>query len=55
MEEFKKCSGGKKLKDYRHQKEIAGILEKMDERENFSTLVTVPTGAGRQRLPQISA
>lgn len=50
MRVFKKCSGKEKRNDYEHQKKIAYILDEMDKKENFSTLVTVPTGGGKTKI-----
>ena len=48
MEKIKKYKG--KIYDpYPHQVKIADILEQMNDKGNFSTIVTVPTGGGKTR------
>lgn len=49
MEKIKKYKG--KIYDpYPHQVKIADILEQMNNKGNFSTIVTVPTGGGKTRI-----
>ena len=49
MEKIKKYKG--KIYDpYPHQVKIADILEQMNDKGNFSTIVTVPTGGGKTRI-----
>ena len=49
MEKIKKYKG-KIFDPYLHQVKIADILEQMNDKGNFSTIVTVPTGGGKTRI-----
>lgn len=49
MEIIKKCDK-EELEAYEHQKKIIKIQKEMDERDHFSTLVSVPTGGGKTRI-----
>ncbi|MGN0132775.1 MAG: DEAD/DEAH box helicase [Lachnospiraceae bacterium] len=48
MEKIKKFKG-KIYEPYPHQVKIEEILEQMNDKGNFSTIVTVPTGGGKTR------
>ena len=50
IKQFKACNNNEEYEPYPHQKEVASILEKMDEKGNFSTIVTVPTGGGKTKI-----
>ncbi|NBH13940.1 hypothetical protein D3Z36_07020, partial [Lachnospiraceae bacterium] len=50
MGKFEKCSNEDKFTAHKHQKKIAEILEEMDKKEKFSTLVSVPTGGGKTKI-----
>lgn len=50
MQIFKKCSNKKEYDNYSHQTKIADILDKMNELERFSTIVSVPTGGGKTKI-----
>ena len=49
MEKIRKYKG-KIFDPYLHQVKIADILEQMNDKGNFSTIVTVPTGGGKTRI-----
>lgn len=49
MEKIKKYKG-KISTPYPHQVKIIDILEQMNDKGNFSTIVTVPTGGGKTRI-----
>ena len=50
MQIFKKCSNKKEYSNYDHQNKIADILDKMNEKKEFSTIVSVPTGGGKTKI-----
>lgn len=47
---FKKKIDNEKVNNYPHQNEIADILQKMEECGNFSTIIDLPTGAGKTKI-----